>query len=161
MSKNRKSGNFFGTSRNKGVCPGTFAPALVPGQRDNGTRFFFVPGQSENRTSCPGLSRDVPRDVPSRNTLLWIIQLGPAKAQEWVMSVKTKQKQKHIRLPKVNKSVAYTLFVSDLIRMCIYLGNKCIIARVTQLCLHETICLLSPRTSYCFQHWKKNKNLED
>ena len=28
-------------------CPGTFAPALVLGQRDTGTRFFFVPGQRE------------------------------------------------------------------------------------------------------------------
>ena len=26
-----------GTSRDRGFCPGTFAPALVPGQRDNGT----------------------------------------------------------------------------------------------------------------------------
>ena len=52
-------------AREKGVCPGTFAPALVPGQRDAGTRIFFVPGQRDNGTSRPGLSRDVPRDVPS------------------------------------------------------------------------------------------------
>ena len=32
-------------------CPGTFAPALVPGQKDTGTRFFFVPGQRDNGTS--------------------------------------------------------------------------------------------------------------
>ena len=39
MSKNRKSVDSFcpGTSRDRGVCPGTFAPALVPGQRDSGT----------------------------------------------------------------------------------------------------------------------------
>ena len=46
MSKNRKSGHFFEIfksilSRDRGVCPGTFAPALVPGQRDTGARFFF------------------------------------------------------------------------------------------------------------------------
>ena len=38
--------NFFnsfcpGTSRDRGFCPGTFAPALVPGQRDARTRFFL------------------------------------------------------------------------------------------------------------------------
>ena len=33
-----------GTGRDRGVCPGTFAPALVPGQRDTGTRIFFCPG---------------------------------------------------------------------------------------------------------------------
>ena len=27
--------------------------------------YCFFPGQRDNRTSCPGLSRDVPRDVPS------------------------------------------------------------------------------------------------
>ena len=47
-----------GTGRDRGIWPGTFAPALVPGQRDTRTRFFFfVP--------------DVPRDVPSLgNTML-------------------------------------------------------------------------------------------
>ena len=41
------------------VCPGTFAPALVPGQRDTGTRNFFCPGTKGQR--------DVPfRFVPSR-----------------------------------------------------------------------------------------------
>ena len=43
-----------GTSRDRGVCPGTFAPGLVPGQRDTGTRFFFCPGTKGQR------------DVPSR-----------------------------------------------------------------------------------------------
>ena len=41
---------------------------LLPLSRDNGTpgqEFFFVPGQRDNGTSRPGLSRDVPRDVPS------------------------------------------------------------------------------------------------
>ena len=42
-------GNFF--------CPGT------KGQRDR--EKFFVPGQRDNRTSRPGLSRDVPRDILS------------------------------------------------------------------------------------------------
>jgi hypothetical protein len=50
-----------GTFRDRGFCPGTFAPALDLGQRDTGTRiFFFVPGQRDNGTSRPGLSRDVP-----------------------------------------------------------------------------------------------------
>ena len=40
-----------GTGQDRGVCPGTFAPALVKGQRDTGTRFFFVPGQRDNGTS--------------------------------------------------------------------------------------------------------------
>ena len=31
-----------GTSRETGVCHGTFAPALVPGQRDTRTRYFFL-----------------------------------------------------------------------------------------------------------------------
>ena len=41
---------------------------LLPLSRDKGTpgrEFFFVPGQRDNGTSHPGLSRDVPRDVPS------------------------------------------------------------------------------------------------
>merc|ERR1712051_365315 len=29
-----------GTSRDRGFCPGTFAPALVPGQRDSAQRYF-------------------------------------------------------------------------------------------------------------------------
>ena len=32
-----------GTSRDRGVCPGIFAPALVSGKRDTGTRIFFCP----------------------------------------------------------------------------------------------------------------------
>ena len=61
-----------GTGRDRGICPGTFAPALVPGQRDTGTRIFFVPGQRDNGTSRLGLSRDIPRDVPSLgNTTMW------------------------------------------------------------------------------------------
>merc|ERR1712051_527836 len=43
-----------GTLRDRGVCPGTFALALVPGQRDTGTRIFFCPGTKGQR------------DVPSR-----------------------------------------------------------------------------------------------
>ena len=41
-------------------CPRTFAPALVPGKRDTGTR----------KNICPGTKgqRDVLRDVPSRRT---------------------------------------------------------------------------------------------
>ena len=41
-------------SRDRGVCPGTFASALVPGQRDTWTRNFFCPGTKGQR------------DVPSR-----------------------------------------------------------------------------------------------
>ena len=37
-----------GTSRDRGFCPGTFAPALVPGQE-----IFFVLGQRDNGTSHP------------------------------------------------------------------------------------------------------------
>ena len=58
------------TSRNREVCPGIFDAALVPGQRDSGTRIFFCPGTKgrrdkdiflsrDNGTSRPGLSRDV------------------------------------------------------------------------------------------------------
>ena len=38
-------GNWFcpGTSRDRGICPGIFAPALVPGQRDSWTRKYFCP----------------------------------------------------------------------------------------------------------------------
>ena len=57
-----------GTSRDREFCPGTFAPALVPGQRDTGTgKFFFVPGQRDNRTGklfCPGTKGQ--QNVPSR-----------------------------------------------------------------------------------------------
>jgi hypothetical protein len=49
-----------GTSRDRGICHGIFAPALVQGQRDTGTRIFFVAGQRDNGTSRPDLSRDVP-----------------------------------------------------------------------------------------------------
>ena len=56
-----------GTGRDRGVCPGTFAPALVPGQRDK--KIFFVPGQRDNGTSHPGSPRDVPSlGNPTRNT---------------------------------------------------------------------------------------------
>ena len=44
-----------GTSRDRGVCPRTFAPALVPGQRDTGTRIFFCPGR-DNGTSRGNLN---------------------------------------------------------------------------------------------------------
>jgi hypothetical protein len=48
----------YGTGRGTGqvnfFCPGT-----------KGQENFFVLGQRDNRTSRPGLSRDVPRDVPS------------------------------------------------------------------------------------------------
>ena len=42
-----------GTSRDRGFCPGTFAPALVPGQRDTGTRKMFCP--VTKKISCPGV----------------------------------------------------------------------------------------------------------
>ena len=52
--------------------PGTevFVPGhlLLPLSRDKGTpgqEIFLVPGQRDNRTSSPGFSRDVLRDVPS------------------------------------------------------------------------------------------------
>ena len=37
-------GKVIGTSQDRGVCPWIFPPALVPGQRDNGTRTYFCPG---------------------------------------------------------------------------------------------------------------------
>ena len=48
-----------GKSRDRGFCPGTFAPALVPGQRDTGTRKSFCPGT--RKSFCPGTKgrRDV------------------------------------------------------------------------------------------------------
>ena len=63
---------FFLASDSVPGRPGT--EEFVPGQeqeplsRDKGTpgqEIFFVPGQRDNGTSRPGLSRDVPRDVPS------------------------------------------------------------------------------------------------
>ena len=51
------------------MCPKMFAPSLIPGQRDTGTRKFFcsgTKGQRDNGTARPTLSRDVLRDVPSR-----------------------------------------------------------------------------------------------
>ena len=54
-----------GTGRDRGVCPGTFAPALVPGQRDIGTRKIFCPGTKGQRDV---LSRFVPgRPVKTLN----------------------------------------------------------------------------------------------
>jgi hypothetical protein len=59
-----------GTSRDRGFCPGTFAPALVPGQRDTGTRKFFCPGTKGQR------------DVPSRgNPTLNHCDQGPLKTR--------------------------------------------------------------------------------
>ena len=75
MSKNRKSGHIFEIFKIHFVPgrPGTeeFVPGhlLLPLSRDKGTpgqEFFFVPGQRDNGTSRPGLSRDVPsRGNPS------------------------------------------------------------------------------------------------
>ena len=45
----------FILSRDRGVCPGTFAPALVLGQRDSRTGKFFVPGQRDNGKSLGNL----------------------------------------------------------------------------------------------------------
>ena len=50
-----------GTSRDRGVCPGTFAPALVPGQRDSGTGKTFLSrdkGTTGQRDRETFLSRD-------------------------------------------------------------------------------------------------------
>ena len=64
-----------GTSRDRGFCPGTFAPALVPGQRDSGTGKTFL-SRDKGTTGRPGLSRDVPSrgntslNVPIRNLIL-------------------------------------------------------------------------------------------
>ena len=55
-----------GTSWDRGVCPGIFAPALVPGQRDTRTRKFLCPGTKGQQ--------DVPfRFVPGcpMETLIW------------------------------------------------------------------------------------------
>ena len=73
MFENRRFGHFFEIFNP--FCPGTeeFVPGhlLLPLSRDKGTPgqdFFFVPGQRDNGTSRPGLSRDVPsRGNPSLN----------------------------------------------------------------------------------------------
>ena len=62
MSKNRKSVHYFvpERSRTEEFVPGHL---LLPLSRDNGTpgqENVFVPGQRDNGTSRPGLSRDVP-----------------------------------------------------------------------------------------------------
>ena len=63
-----------GTSRDRGFCPGTFAPALVPGQRDTGTRKKFCPGTKGQRDVpvCPGTSLGTSRPV---ETLVHILRL--------------------------------------------------------------------------------------
>ena len=44
-----------GTSRDRGACPGIFAAALVPGQRDSGTRKLFLSWDKGTRKLfCPG-----------------------------------------------------------------------------------------------------------
>ena len=42
-----------GMSWDRGVCPGFFAPALVQGQRDTGTRILFSPGTKGQRDVQP------------------------------------------------------------------------------------------------------------
>ena len=42
-----------GTSLDRGVRPGIFAPALVPGKGTTGQWIIFVPGQRDNGTSRP------------------------------------------------------------------------------------------------------------
>ena len=54
-----------GTSRDRGVCPGTKAPALVPGQMDTGTRISFCPG-TKGQWNVP--SRGNPSSSSSLNT---------------------------------------------------------------------------------------------
>ncbi len=65
-----------GTSRDRGLCPGTFAPALVPGQRDNGT----------SSKSCHGTGQDgifdmLSRPVPGRHGTItkWRMTDRPTK----------------------------------------------------------------------------------
>ena len=56
-----------GTSRDREVCPGTFAPALVPGQRDTGTRKMSLSRDKGTAGRplpvCPGTSRGTSRPV--------------------------------------------------------------------------------------------------
>ena len=63
-----KNFNLFcaGTSWDRGVCLGTFSPALVPRQRDTRQDFFFVPRQRDNGTSRPV------------NYLIWNVQYSKA-----------------------------------------------------------------------------------
>ena len=70
MSKIRKSGHFFEKfqlilSWDRGVCPGTFTPALVLGQRDAGARIFFCPG-TKGQWDVPPLGNPTLRFVGSR-----------------------------------------------------------------------------------------------
>ena len=54
-------------SQDRGVCPRIFTPALVPGQRDSGTRKYFCPGTKGQR-NVP--SQIVPGH-PSGCPILW------------------------------------------------------------------------------------------
>ena len=77
MSKNMESGHFFEFLKLilSWDVPGHL---LLPLSRDKGTpgQEFFFPGQRDNGTSCPGLSRDVLLYVlshgnPKLNINLW------------------------------------------------------------------------------------------
>ena len=66
FSENRK---LFcpGTSQDRGVCPGTTTSALVPGQRDSGTRKMSLSRDKGTAGRpvpvCPGTSRGTSRPV--------------------------------------------------------------------------------------------------
>ena len=54
-------------SQDRGVCPGFFNPALVPGQNDTGTRIYFCPrtkGQREKETILSQYKGTRGRPVP-------------------------------------------------------------------------------------------------
>ena len=122
MSKHRKSGYSFETfsfilSRDRGVCPGTFAPALVPGQRDTGTRIFFL--SRDKRTTgrsvpvCSGTSNPVEAHNNHKDGVPCLIFMGMkqnslVRRPLWLhaCSVKNKQtnkkKLKFLKLPILN-----------------------------------------------------------
>ena len=55
-----------GMGWDRGVCPGTLAPALAPGQRDTWTRIFFCP-ETKGQQDVPSrfvLGRPAGRPVP-------------------------------------------------------------------------------------------------
>ena len=66
-----------------------FTPALIPGQRDKGSRIFFVLGQKDNKTSRPGLSRLVGNYTVNRPTCIqWLNKSTTSRVPSAMSSIK-------------------------------------------------------------------------